>query len=151
MGWGWAGENEIVLLAEAYGVEVAVVSCESMSILLYSPRRDLPEVSTHCCRVEQPLVWLLCAWSCVWEMGTILWAWIGMTGPCSDGPQHVPVQCREDSYSHSRITYHISHDSCACTGVGGAESTRVCAVHGAALRPAGGPRQGEGCRPEVSQ
>ena len=31
----WGGENEIITLAAHYGVEVAVVSCETMSILCY--------------------------------------------------------------------------------------------------------------------
>eukprot|EP00562_Extubocellulus_spinifer_P002114 CAMPEP_0178489236 /NCGR_PEP_ID=MMETSP0696-20121128/10272_1 /TAXON_ID=265572 /ORGANISM="Extubocellulus spinifer, Strain CCMP396" /LENGTH=405 /DNA_ID=CAMNT_0020117031 /DNA_START=54 /DNA_END=1271 /DNA_ORIENTATION=+ len=31
----WGGENEIVMLAEHYGVEVVVVSCESLSTLCY--------------------------------------------------------------------------------------------------------------------
>ena len=31
----WGGENEIVTLSEYFGVEVAVVSCESFTVLVY--------------------------------------------------------------------------------------------------------------------
>ena len=38
----WGGENEIVTLSERFGVEVAVVSCESFTVLVYgqAPGRD---------------------------------------------------------------------------------------------------------------
>eukprot|EP01043_Picozoa_sp_COSAG02_P078267 COSAG02_NODE_17535_length_997_cov_1.378619_1_plen_104_part_00 len=36
----WGGENEILTLAKHYNTEVAVVSCESMSIMVYNEGMD---------------------------------------------------------------------------------------------------------------
>jgi hypothetical protein len=38
----WGGENEIVILAQHYGVEVAVVSCETLSVLVYGQEEATP-------------------------------------------------------------------------------------------------------------
>ncbi|CAE7502958.1 otu1, partial [Symbiodinium necroappetens] len=41
----WGGENEIISLAKHYGLEVAVVCCESMQVLCYGS--DLPACSAR--------------------------------------------------------------------------------------------------------
>lgn len=36
----WGGENEILTLSKHYNTEIAVVSCESMSIMVYNEGAD---------------------------------------------------------------------------------------------------------------